>query len=46
MEYQKIKKVFKDDNDKEVLKKMPKERYISPEGTLKTIDNLIPIIIA
>ena len=56
MEYQKITKVSKNsqkfnservtnENDKEMLKEIPKERYISPEERQKIIDNLRSIII-
>ena len=52
MEYQKIRKVSKNshqnnpetasnENDKEIPKKIPKERYISPEERREIIDNLI-----
>ena len=43
MEFQKITKVSK--YDKEILKEIPKERYISPEERQKIIDNLTSIII-
>ena len=51
MKYQKITKVskkFQQDNSKTVTnekdKEISKERYISPEGEQKIIDNLRPII--
>ena len=31
MKFQKITKISKNENDKEILKEIPKERYISPE---------------
>ena len=46
MEYQKITNVLKDsetvmhENDEQILKEIPKERYISPEERQKIIDNL------
>ena len=51
MEYQKITKVSKssekitNENDKKILKEIPKERYIFPEERQKIIDNLRSIII-
>ena len=51
MEYQKMTKVSKTsetvtkENDKEILKEIPKERYISPEEREKVIDNLKLLII-
>ena len=44
MEYQKAKKVPKNENDQEIFKEIPKERYISPKERQKIIDNLIPNI--
>ena len=46
MEYQKITNVLKDsetvthENDEQILKEIPKERYISPEERQRIIDNL------
>ena len=40
-----VTKVSKNENDEEIIKEIPKERYISPEERQKIIDNLKPIII-
>ena len=46
MEYQKITEVSKNsetvtnENDKEIVEEIPKERYISPDEKQKIIDNL------
>ena len=51
MEYQKVSIVSKNsetvsnENDKETLKEIPKERYMSPEERKIIIDNLRSIII-
>ena len=50
MEYQKITKnnseTVTNENDKKIPKEVPKERYMSPEKSQKTIDNLRSIITA
>ena len=40
-----VTKISKNENDEEIIKEIPKERYISPEERQKIIDNLKPIII-
>ena len=40
-----VTKVSKNENDKEIIKKIPKERYISPEQRQKIIDDPKPTII-
>ena len=40
-----VTKVSKNENDEEIIKEIPKERYVSPEERQKIIDNLKPIII-
>ena len=45
MEYQKTTKVFKNENDKEILRKHLKKRDISPQERHNIIDNLRSIII-
>ena len=41
MEHKKIANVSKKENDTEILKEIPKGRYISPEERQKIIGNLI-----
>ena len=39
-----VTKVSKNENDEEIIKEIPKERYISPEERQKIIDNLNIIV--
>ena len=45
MKYRKTTRISKNENDKKILKEIPKERYISPEERQKIINNLRSIII-